>query len=122
MWQQAIAKIKREYPEGIDLQNKTELEALREFTQNVEEKKKEWEDDRWYYIRGGEKVFLRDHMDTVLANLNRYASIGDIAIGSNPSIAGLAWSGFRFLLQVRMNETFSLYKMVFDNSILGCKR
>lgn len=45
----------------------------------------------------GQKVF---YFESLIEQLNKYALIGDISIQHNPDIVALAWSGFRFLLQV----------------------
>lgn len=70
----------------------------------IGQKKQEHDDKRWFYINDqGEKIFF---VEQLLGQLNKYAKIGDIAIQHHPDIVALAWSGFRFLLQVLHHPMF----------------
>lgn len=91
-------------PTGYRFRDPKPNEALKLFIETVGENEKERRSDQWSYESGGETVFVRDRMDSLLGTLNRYANIGDIAVGSKPDIAALAWAGFRLLLQVGLGE------------------
>ena len=44
---------------------------------------------------------LGDEADKVLLWLDRFKSVGDIAVNADPIHAGLPWAGIRLLLEVR---------------------
>lgn len=82
------------------------MDILRGFIEHVEKKRKEVEGKQWRYTNSrGEVILVRDRMDVLLVNLNKYTAIGDLVIQPLPSVASLAWGGFKILLQVksRMN-------------------
>lgn len=68
------------------------------FIGEIEKKQEECDKKRWFYTNSrGKNVFL---LDGLVTQLNKYANIGDIALQHHPDVVSLAWSGFRFLLQV----------------------
>ena len=55
----------------------------------------------WKYTKkNGEKVILRDLMEKVVAWVEKFVQIGDIAINYDPVHAALPWAGVRFFLRV----------------------
>lgn len=55
---------------------------------------------QWVFKWKGKKLVLRDVAEKIVAWVNRYKAIGDIAAQFDPVHAALPWAGFRFLLQV----------------------
>lgn len=98
-----MAKLKPEDLEGIDidLKGKTKLSILKLFIQQAENAKVECENKQWSYENDrGEKVLVRESVDSLLVNVNKYASIGDLAAQALPAPASLAWGGLKVLLHV----------------------
>lgn len=68
----------------------------------VEEKKAECEAKRWTFTIAGRSTVLREEADKVIHWLNRFKSVGDVAVSADPVHAGLAWAGVRLLLEVKL--------------------
>lgn len=99
-----MAQLKPEHLEGfinIDLKSMTKLNILQLFIQDAEEAKKECENKQWSYVNSrGEKVLVRESVNTLLVNVKKYASIGDLVFQALPSPGSLVWGGLKVLLQV----------------------
>lgn len=97
LWQKALDSIPAEDKVGVDFQTGGLLHNL---IHTTEEKKQEIEANRWVYRdSNGDTV---SYADRFLTLLNKYAGMVDIAIQHDPHVVALVWSGFRFLLQVRV--------------------
>lgn len=67
----------------------------------ITEKQKDCLEKRWTHQNSsGKRVYVRDSVDALIEQLNKYASIGDVIIQHHPDIVALAWAGFRLILQV----------------------
>lgn len=99
LWEQALCRLRPEDTEGVDFQVDDKPRVLLgNLIHETEQKKKEIEAQRWvYHNKSGEEV---SYADTFLTQLNKYVRIVDIAIGHDPHVVALVWSGFRLLLQV----------------------
>lgn len=78
-----MAQLKSEDLEGIniDLKGKTKLSILQLFIQEAEKTKIACENKQSGYENSrGEKVLVRDSVNTLLVNVNKYASIGDLVV------------------------------------------
>lgn len=65
------------------------------------------EGKQWKYTnRNGEKVLVRDSVNTLLLNIKQYTSIADLVVQPLPSVVSLAWGGFKILLQVSSELQF----------------
>lgn len=98
-----MAQLKPEDLEGIDidLKGKTKLSILQLFIQEAEKAKNECENKQWSYENSrGEKVLVRESVNTLLVNVNKYASIGDLVMQALPAPGALVWGGLKVLLQV----------------------
>jgi hypothetical protein len=98
LWEKALAELLPEDLEGIEVEGGSRINLLEKLVEATEKKKEELDEMRWSYKnKEGEKVYFADHL---LRRLNKYASIGDIAIQHDPQVVALAWAGFRFILNV----------------------
>lgn len=69
------------------------------FVQETTLVKKDFESRKWTYQNSsGDKVFVPDHVNTLLTNMNKYTTVGEFVIQPLPSVVSLAWGGFRLLL------------------------
>jgi hypothetical protein len=57
-------------------------------------------DKRWSLTLNGKNVVLREKADKVVHWLDRFKSIGDVAVNADPVHVGLPWAGIRLLLEV----------------------
>lgn len=76
-------------------------DVLKQSVARVKEKQTECEAKRWTFTFAGRSTALREEADKVINWLNRFKSVGDIAVNVDPVHAGLAWAGVRFLLEVK---------------------
>ncbi|KAH8147134.1 uncharacterized protein LAJ45_08934 [Morchella importuna] len=58
----------------------------------------------WKYTWKGETIILRDIADKILVWVDKFKSIGDVAVSFDPNHAALPWSAFRFILQMAIND------------------
>ena len=75
--------------------------ALQKAFNAAQDKRNLCEKKRWTFTFGRHTVRLGDEADKVLLWLDRFKSVGDIAVNADPIHAGLPWAGIRFLLEVR---------------------
>jgi hypothetical protein len=98
LWEKALEKLQPDDLEGIKVEDGSSIDLIRNLIEATEKKKKELDNTRWSYTnKDGKKVCITD---SLLRQLNRYATIGDIAIQHDPQVVALAWAGFRFILDV----------------------
>lgn len=98
-----MAQLEPEDLEGIDIdvKGKTKLSILQLFIQEAEKTRNKCEDKQWRYENSrGEKVLIRESVNTLLVNVNKYASIGDLVVQALPAPASLVWGGLKVLFQV----------------------
>jgi hypothetical protein len=101
LWKRALEELQSDL-EGIELGDGTNIDLLRNLIDATEKKKEELDKNRWSYTnRKGEKVYITD---SLLRQLNKFATIGDIAIQHDPQVVALAWAGFRFILNVSYKD------------------
>ena len=75
----------------------------------VQEKLDECIRKRWKYTRSnGQKVVLWDVLDKIMNWVNKFKSVGDIAVQYDPGHAALPWAAIRLILQASVShvETF----------------
>jgi hypothetical protein len=98
LWEKALEELQPDDLEGIKVEDGSSIDLLRNLIDATEEKKKKLDNTRWSYTnKDGEKVYITG---SLLRQLNRYATIGDIAIQHDPQVVALAWASFRFILNV----------------------
>lgn len=64
---------------------------------------------RWKYTRSsGQEIKLWDVLDKIMKWVNRFKSVGDMAVQYDPGHAALPWAAIRFVLQASVSsvETF----------------
>lgn len=86
---------------NIDFKGKTKLSILQLFIQEAEATNTECENKQWSYKNScGEKVLVRDSVNTLLVNLQKYTAVGDLIVQALPAPGSLVWGGLKILLQV----------------------
>lgn len=104
-WEQALARLSPEDKAVVDLnstiQNPNRLTILGVFLQETEKMKVECQDRQWMYTNTrGQKVLVRNRVNTLLVNVNRYTGVPNPAPQALPSVLSLARGGVKILLQV----------------------
>ena len=65
-------------------------------------KQKQCEEKAFKFQFQGQDIILRDVAEKIIVFLNKFKTIGDVAVSFDPVHAALPWAGVRFLLQVRI--------------------
>ncbi|OQE31088.1 hypothetical protein PENFLA_c002G03105 [Penicillium flavigenum] len=70
----------------------------------AERKKKLCLQKRWKVQLRGKTIVLRDLFDKIIAWVNRFSAVVDVAVQFDPGSASLPWAGVRFLLHVAVSD------------------
>ena len=101
LWGLAIEKLSEENKLAISsIKSDSKLDILQHLRAAATEKQKDCEDKRWKYELNGRQIILRDVAGKIIAWIDKFKQIGDIAVNFDPVHASLPWAGIRFLLQV----------------------
>jgi len=93
--------------------------ALRQALDAAEAKQQSCIEKRWTFTFAGRPVTLQEEADKVIRWLNRFKTVGDIAVNVDPMHAGLPWAGIRLLLEVRVSPSLMPTNLTFQ-STGGC--
>jgi hypothetical protein len=74
--------------------------ALQKAFNATQEKQNLCQNKRWTFTFGEHTVRLAQEADKILLWLDRFKSVGDIAVNADSIHAGLPWAGIRLLLEV----------------------
>lgn len=85
---------------GMKLDSK--LDILRYLYTAARTKQTECEARSWKFKLHDRQIILRDVAGKIIAWIDRFKQIGDIAVQYDPVHASLPWAGIRFLLEVRL--------------------
>jgi hypothetical protein len=106
LWTAAASELSPEERKYVELDGSPGLDVLNEILAATETKKNECLEKRWRYVnKKGEVVVIRDLMDKLLAWVEKFKKIGDIAVQIDPVHAVLPWAAIRFLLQVVVSDS-----------------
>lgn len=73
---------------------------IRSSVELCKEKGRQCADKRWTVTLRGRTIELYQITDRIINWLEKFKTIGDVAVNSDPLHAGLPWAGVRTLLQV----------------------
>jgi len=82
------------------LNKKEKRNILVHLLEEAEQKKKEWKDNRWKYVRDGKTIVILDVWSKISKWVASVISIVDCAVQYDPAHAALPWAGIRLVLQV----------------------
>lgn len=106
----ALAGLEPDDRHGLDV-NQDMKQVLKELLEATEQKKMDCENRQWSYTTSnGNKRFIRDSVNTSLANLTKFIPVVDATVSSLPAIAAAPWGVFKFLLTVSAGRK----KMLFE--------
>lgn len=101
LWQKALETLDDDLKASLDFKKSTKHNILATVLKTAEEKKQLCLKKRWKFKKpNGEEVVLRDVVEKIIVWLEKFKSIGDVAVQYDPSHCSLPWAGVRFLLQV----------------------
>ncbi len=69
----------------------------------AEAKREQCDQGRWKFTFRGRELVLRDKAEKVIAWLDKFKQVGDVAVNYDPQHAALPWAGVRLLLEVRLS-------------------
>lgn len=72
--------------------------------EEAEKKKKLCLQKRWKVQFRGKTIVLRDLFDKIIAWVNQFAAVVDVAVQYDPGSASLPWAGVRFLLHMAVSD------------------
>jgi len=75
-------------------------QALEKALTAAQTKQAECDAKSWTFVLAGRTLKLKDEAGKVIAWLQRFKQVGDIAVNADPLHAGLPWALIRFLLEV----------------------
>ena len=100
-WQEALASLEPGLRTSIEAAAVNQVDALALLLEEAERKKKLCLQKRWKVSVGGKQIIIRDLFEKIIAWINEFKAIGDVASQFDPASAALPWAGVRFILQVR---------------------
>lgn len=101
LWQKALETLDDDLKASLDFKKSTKHNILAAVLKTAEEKKQLCLKKRWKFKKSnGEEVILRDVVEKIIVWLEKFKSIGDVAVPYDPTHCSLPWAGVRFLLQV----------------------
>ena len=105
LWDQAASKLTDEDRQLFDVSGLDKQKILQDILTEVQRQSDLCLSKRWK-IKGvnGKDVLVRDLCAKTLRWVSRFAQVGDIGANYDPGSAALPWAGFRFLLQLCMND------------------
>jgi hypothetical protein len=68
----------------------------------AEQKRDDCEKRGWKFELHGRQIILRDVAQKIIAWINKFKEVGDVAANFEPVHLSLPWAGIRLLLQVRV--------------------
>jgi hypothetical protein len=80
-----------------DLSSGPNVDSLVELTR---QKQQQCDDKAFTFRFCGQDIILRDYAEKVINFLQKFKTIGDVAVSFDPVHAALLWAGVRFVLQV----------------------
>jgi hypothetical protein len=90
----------------FDFSRVDRLGILKDVLAAVVEKRQTAMQNRWKYTkRNGDVVILRDVFEKIIAWVNKFMEVGDVAVQYDPTHASLPWAAIRGLLQITVNDS-----------------
>ncbi|KAL9102975.1 MAG: hypothetical protein Q9163_001928 [Psora crenata] len=105
LWEKAIQQLSNDDRECIGFHATDRLDVLQDVLTAATSKRDVCMQKRWQYKKSnGDKVIVRDLLEKVLAWVNKFKAIGDIAVQYDQAHAVLPWASVRFLLQLNIDD------------------
>ena len=112
LWHKAVQSLSIQDREEVDLSKGDKLGVLADILEIVEEKKATCLEKRWKYKKGDKEIVIRDQLEKVIAWVEKFKAIGDVAVQYDAAHASLPWAGIRLVLQIAVNDSETFGAMV----------
>ena len=112
LWLQAVQSLSAQDREEVDLSRGDKLLVLADILEIVEQKKATCLEKRWKYKKGDREIVIRDQLEKVIAWVEKFKAIGDVAAQYDAAHASLPWAGIRLVLQIVVNDSETFGAMV----------
>jgi hypothetical protein len=66
---------------------------------------------RWTWSYRGRQIYLFEQADKVVRLLDRFKAVGDIVANVDPVHVGLPWAGVRAILEVRISQLDTMWRL-----------
>ena len=105
-----LSKRDRAILEALSLSRTSDVTvAVKQALDAAEQKQRDCDQKRWTTTTfAGHTIIWREQLNRIVQWLDRFKSVGDVAVNANPVYAGLPWAAVRFLLEVRVCITYKL--------------
>ena len=104
LWEKAFANLKDEDKPSADPQKLDKRDFLQDLTRVIEDKRQNCVDREWKLDRSDGTVSVRELFGKMVAWINKFKEVGDIAIQYDPVHAALPWAAVRLVLEAVVNE------------------
>ncbi|KAL8694956.1 MAG: hypothetical protein Q9224_003478 [Gallowayella concinna] len=105
LWQKALDRLDDDVKNSLVIRDTPRQDILAAVRRVAEDRKQMCIRKRWRFKKSnGQEIILRDLFDKILAWLDRFKGIGDVAMQYDAGHAALPWAAVRFLLNVAVSE------------------
>lgn len=111
IWSIALQKLPAKDRESLDtLTHSNNVGVLADIIQAAQLKRAEALQKRWKFNWKGRTYVVRDHLEKIIAWVEKFKAVGDAAVQYDPAHAALPWACVRFFLQVAVDnvKTFGI--------------
>jgi hypothetical protein len=107
LWREALEKLPPEDQRVLSACPKplSKLELLQSMLEITERRQQEWDSKRWKVTVGGREVVFAEQATKIIGWLNKFKTVGDVAVSYDPVYAALPWAAVRFILEATVAET-----------------
>jgi len=99
-WQAALDGLEPDLKSSLVSVQGDELDVLTAVLDEAVRRRKLCLEKRWRINFHGKVIIFRDVFDKIIAWVQQFAAVADVAVQFDPTAASLPWAGVRFLLQV----------------------
>lgn len=104
LWEKAFASLEDEDKPSADHQKLDKRNFLLDLTKAIEDKRQECVKREWKLDDNDEAVSVRELFGKMVAWINKFKQVGDIATQYDPMHAALPWAAVRLVLVAVVNE------------------
>ncbi|KAJ6180539.1 hypothetical protein N7519_011000 [Penicillium mononematosum] len=105
LWLTALEALDSHLKESLgDILKVQKGDIVSAILKEAERKKKLCLQKRWKVQLRGKTIVLRDLFDKIIAWVNQFSAVVDVAVQFDPGSASLPWAGVRFLLHVAVSD------------------
>ena len=115
IWKNVLEKLSEQDRVTLDVLNLSRTSditvAVKQALDAAEQKQRDCNQKGWICTTfAGHTIIWGEQFDKIVQWLDRFKSVGDVAVNANPVYAGLPWAAIRFLLEVRICIIYMLYQ------------